>query len=372
MKKEDILSIIIFLVLGAAGFVATFTIGTQFSVDFMSRFWFGLITIILAFIFNIVGLEALHAIGGKIGGYEISGFNVFGFGWQKIKDKWSFKFQEFNGVGGEVKLNPKKEKTNLKPYIWIPIIGYVIEFVVGFVFIKLAISPDAKAEIPQWLAFGSLLFIIVSTGVAFYNLVPFKLDSLTDGYRLILITNPINKEAYDELMRVEALQRNGEVVDEIKTFETVTEFTADVNLLSVYNNLSKKNFEKALEIIDKMLEQNSKLNETTQYRLMSQKLYILLMTDFDKAKDYYDTIFKDKERRFLANDKSAESLRAYALVAGLLDDSQSEVAFVKKNFKKVLKETYETRAKIEEKLFNEAIEKILNKNVTWKIEDLEK
>ncbi len=96
------------------------------------------------------------------------------------------------------------------------------------------------------------------------------------------------------------------------------------------------------------------------------------MTDFDKAKDYYDTIFKDKERRFLANDKSAESLRAYALVAGLLDDSQSEVAFVKKNFKKVLKETYETRAKIEEKLFNEAIEKILNKNVTWKIEDLEK
>lgn len=370
MKKEDIFSIFIFIILAAGGFISVYTIGAKFAVDFMSRFWFALLTIVIAIIFNIVGLEGLHALGGKLGGYEVNGFNVFGFGWRKVKGKWNFKFNEFDGLGGEVKLAPKKEKTNLKPFIWIPIIGYVVEFALGFALIKLATSQDATIEIPQWLAYGALLFLVVSTAIALYNLIPIKLDSMTDGYRLILISNPINKEAYDELMRVESLQINGENVGEIKTFDVVSEFTAEINLLSVYDNLSKKNFEKGLQVIEMMLEQDKKINEITRNRLMSQKLYILLMSDLDKANDYYDTIFKDKERRFLANDLSAESLRAYALVAGILDDSQSEVSLVAKRFKKVLKETPETRAKIEEKLFNEAIEKILEKNKDWKKEDI--
>ena len=36
-----------------------------------------------------------------------------------------------------------------------------------------------------------------------YNIIPFKLDSLNDGYRLVMVSNPKNKEAFNELLRVE-------------------------------------------------------------------------------------------------------------------------------------------------------------------------
>ena len=161
MKKEDILSYFVYLILIAAAFVVTFTIGAQFQVDFMNRFWFALLTIIIAVIFNITLLELLHCLGGKLGGYEVVYINVFGFGFQKIKNKWVFKFEDFDGLGGEVRLCPKKEKTNLKPFIWLPLVGYIIEFALGFTLISLVNSQEITAEIPEWLGFGSLLFIII-------------------------------------------------------------------------------------------------------------------------------------------------------------------------------------------------------------------
>ena len=370
MRKEDILGLLIFLIDIAAGFVVAYTILPNYSVDFMGRFAFVMFTAIIAFILNGVGLELLHALGGKIGGYEVSLINIFGFQFEKLNNKWKFSYKDYNGLLGETKLAPKKDKLNLKPYVWAPTIGYIVEVVVGAVLLIVMKQNESIEIIPSWIGLGAIIFITISSMLALYNLFPVRLNSMNDGYRLRLLSDAKNTEALNELFRVENLLRQGFEVDEIKTFENINDFTTGVNLFYVYEKLAKKDHKEALRVIDLMLAKQESLSTETVYRLLAQKMYVLTMDNIDKAKEFYDEEVKDKARVFIANDKSAESIRAYVLIAGLIDKSQSEVELVKKRFARVNSESLEARKNIEQKLFEEAVLKVEKEHPEWVKENI--
>lgn len=374
MKKEDIASIVVYLIMIAAAIIVGLTaVQSTFQTHYnlsMPSYLFAIIVIVVGLLFNIVMLEVCHVIGAKIGGYAIVSFNVLGFCFQKKQGKWKFGFKDFDGLTGETKITPKSEKSKLTPYVWIPVLMYFIELVFCIVIFTLSEDKDLNPKSPlHWMAIASILFIVISSMITLYNIVPIRLDSMTDGYRLMLITKKENVEAYNELMRIEALQLNGEDVGEIKIFNEITEFTANINLISVYEKLNNNEFDKAEELIDMIVVDPKKVSTQTYNRLLAQKLYIKIMTlPLEEVKKYYDEQIDDSVRKFIANDLSMESLRAYILIAGLLDQSNGEVEFAKSRKDRALKRSLPARAEIESKLYEDALNKVYTEHPDWKQE----
>jgi len=376
MKKEDIVSLIVYiLMLGIALIVGFTLVKNMFSTypksfKVFSPYLFAILTIVVGVVINAVGLEVGHVLGGLIGGYSIVSFNVFGFCWYKSKGDKKFGFKDFDGLTGETILAPKKDKPNPKMYVWLPLIMYLVELIVCIIIYSIGsrIEANDNGNPLIWLATASIIIIAISSMMALYNFVPAKLDSMTDGYRLTLISKPINVEAYNELMRIENLQRDGLEVKDVRVFEEVTDFTTSINQITVYENLAQKDFEGATKLIDKMCENPEKISHTTYYRLLAQKLYIKIITlPLEEAKKYYDAEIDDKVRRFISNDISMESIRAYVLIAGILDDSLGEVQFANAKKPKAMKRALASRAKIEEVLYRESIDLVKKAHPDWDI-----
>lgn len=376
MKKEDIASYVIYLLMVTLALILGFTLIKETfqniydSSAYGNQFLFAFLTIVVGVLLNAFGLELGHLIGGALGGYSIVSFNVLGFCIYKKEGKTKFGFKNFDGLTGETVLAPKKEKANPKHFVWIPLVLYLIELFGCIILYYIGDKNRSVANSPfRFFATVAVLWIAISSMIALYNFVPLKLDSMTDGYRLTLISKKINVEAYNELMRIENLQREGKEVDKIRVFEEVTDFTASINLMTVYEYLSHKKYDEALKIIDMMCENKEKISHETFNKLMAQKLYIMILTlPLEDAKKYYDEQIDDKIRRFISSDTSMESLRAYVLIAGLLDESLGEVQYANSRKRKALKLALTSRAKIEEELYDDAINKVIEIHPEWKEE----
>lgn len=369
MRKEDICSLFVYLVMIAIALIVGLTAVSDafknlYHISF-NNFAFTIIVIIIGLLLNVVMLEVLHVLGAKAGKYNVVSFNVIGFCWYKNNNKWKFGFKDFDGLTGETKLAPKSEKSKLTAFIWFPILGYVVELITCVIILTLAQSAPTNSPL-TWMGIVALLFIIISSMIALYNVVPLKLDSMTDGYRLVLSAKPINSEALNEVMRIENLQREGKPIDKIRVFEQITEYTANVNLYTVYEYLSQKEYEKAEKLIDDILEQKDKVSPSTANRLLAQKLYIRIVSKpLGEAEEFYNKEVDDNVRRFISNDLSMESLRAYVLIAGLLDKSIAEVQYANSRKQKALKRALASRAEIESKLYDDAINRVMAAHKDW-------
>ena len=104
----------------------------------------------------------------------------------------------------------------------------------------------------------------------------------------------------------------------------------------------------------------------TANRLIAQKLYIKILTlSKEEAQKYYDAEVDDTVRRFISNDLSMESLRAYVLIAGMLDESIGEVQYANGRKAKALKRSLSARASIEDKLYEDALTLVKKSHPDW-------
>lgn len=368
MRKEEIASLIIYLLMIAIAIIVGLSVvsGAMQAcrpANF-NPFAFIILTIIVGLLFNIIMLEVLHAIGAKIGGYKVVSINILGLCFEKRNKKLSVKFRDFDGLTGETKIVPKKEKLNLKPYVWLPLFGYAAEMAGCIVLYS---SMMQNKNLPySWLGVCGILFVILSSMIALYNLVPIKLDTMSDGYRLVLLSKPANTAAYNELLKAQDLERNGQEIGDIKVFDEITEFTANLNMFTVYKKLGEGKYDEAEKIIDLNISDPKKLEPYTLNRMVSQKLFITILTkDPEEARKVYDEVADDKLRRFIANDISMESIRAYILISGILEKSQGEVKFAISRKAKALKRTPPNKAKIEDKLYDIALKKVYEAHPKW-------
>lgn len=376
MKKEDVLGIIVYLLILAVAIVFGITVlqthGPNSGMNTAEYVGFVFLAIVIGVIFNASLYELAHIAGAKAGRYDIVSVNILGFCFYKNEQgKFKFKFSNFDGLTGETKIVPKtnvKKEPNPSPYLLFGTLFFAIEiiaFVVIFVLARL------NAENLVFLNTGYFFIIIGVLGgvILIYNILPFRLDSTTDGYRLTLISNPKNKIAFNELLRVENEIANGREV-EIKTFDEITNFTADLNLNKVYSLLDKKQFSEAEVLLNQIIDNKENVSEKVYIRARAQKIYINIMTkSFDDAKAYYEKDVSQEERRKISKDISMASIRAYLLMSGLFDRSRSESIIALNNVYKAYKATPEKRKTIEVELFNEALNRVVEAHPDWELEN---
>ena len=374
MKKEDVSGIVVYILILAIAVVFGITVlrthANSSGMDGVIYMLFVLGAIIAGVLFNAILFELAHMVGARIGHYDVLSVNILGLKWYKDEDhKSHFKLSTYDGLTGETKILPKenqKKESNPTAYLLFGTVFYALEMIV---FVTLFSIFTNQSNNNQFLANLGYFFLIMGTiggMILVYNILPFHLDAMTDGYRLTMVGNATNKKAFNELLRVEHAVAMGETDVEVATFSEITNFTAELNLNKVYVLLDQKKFKEAEELLDLILAGKNTISEKVYIRARSQKIYINLITkSLDEAREYYDAEVPMAERRLISNDISMVSIRTYLLMSGLLDGSRSECAIAINNVRKCYKSTPKQRQKVEATLFNDAINRVNELHPTW-------
>ena len=372
MKKEDVSGIVVYLLILAIAVVFGLTILREYSSQWDSVFIYILFifgAILTGVIFNAVMFELAHIAGAKAGRYEILSVDILGLLWYKDGEKSKFKFSGYDGLTGETRILPKKDvkkEPNPTPYLMFGTLFYVIEIIIAVVLFT--VQKELKNEIFTRISYFILVIAVIGGMILIYNILPFKLDATTDGYRMRMTSNKANKIAFNELLRVEEAVRQGETDVEVATFSEITNFTADLNLNKVYMLLDKGEFQEAEKLLDIIISGKETISEKVYIRARAQKIYINIFTKpLEEAKEYYDKEVPMAERRQLSNDLSMVSVRTYLLMSGLLDNSKSECIIAINNVRRCFNNTPRQRRKTEANLFNEALKKVDEAHPNWKL-----
>jgi len=374
MKKEDIAGLIIYLIIIAVAIVFGITVlqAHQSDSSFTGFLYvvYIIVSVLVGILFNAILFELAHMLGAKIGKYTVLSVNILGLCFYKDGNKSKVRFSSFDGFTGETKIVPKEgmiDKANPYPYLLFGSIFFAIEAVV--VMVIFSVFRTNEEPLLKDLAYFALTIGAIGLVILIYNILPMRIDSMTDGYRLTMVSNPKNKEAFNELLRVEYEISQGNDNVEVKIFEGITNFTADLNLNRVYTLLDKKEFSEAEAILDKIIEAKEDVSEKVYIRARAQKIYINLITkNIDEAREYYDKEVPVSERREISNDVSMASIRVYLLMSGLLDKSRSECIIALNNVYRAFKRTPKNRQHTELVLFNEALDKVIAAHPDWELE----
>ena len=374
MKKEDITGIIVYLIIIVLAVVFGLTVLQTHAPDSTLKGFPYVMYIIGAVlsgaVFNAILFEVAHIIGAKIGKYDILSVNILGICFYKADKKTKIKIASFDGLTGETKIVPKEgmsDKANPYAYLFFGSLFFAVEAIGIMVAFSLLRNSGNDGLVD--LAFGLLTFGAIGFVILLYNILPLHVDAMTDGYRLTMVSNPKNKEAFNELLRVEHEIELGNTDIEVKVFDDITNFTADLNLNKVYMLLDKKEYKEAEEILDKIIDAKDSVSAKVHIRARAQKIFINLVTKpLEEAKEYYDKEVPAAERREISNDVSMASIRAYLLMSGLLDKSRSECIIALNNVYRAFKHTPKNRQETEVTLFNEALEKIVAAHPDWDLD----
>ena len=373
MKKEDVVSLILYMLILAVSVIyglgvlqphfeySGFTSGILYALYILGS--------VLASVFVCaVLLEIGHVIGAKIGKYQIIYVCVLHFMFYKKEEKLKFKFSNFDGLTGETKILPKDEKSNPHAYL---IMGTLfIALFTGASFALFYLFKDYTGSKGDW-GYFFLTMGVVSIICIIYNVLPFKLDSINDGYRMSMVSNPKNTEAFNELLRVEYELSQGNKDVEIKTFTELTNFTASLNMNKLYIALDKGNYDEALELVEIVLKNEATVSRKVYLRAFCMKIFLLYLLKGQETGDKFalENVSLELKKEILADKRSLASIRTYILIEGLSDGSKSECMLAIANVNGAYKATPKIRRGMEASLYNKVIDMVHEVHPKWNLNE---
>lgn len=372
MKKSDIASLIVYALMLVALFL-TFYFGARpallegpFSGDnSFASIGVALGAILGSFIVGSLFLELGHYLGAKVGKYEIVLFNFIGFTVLKVNGKKKFKFKGPDGLISETRVTPKFNEngeciSKPKAMLWFGNL-FLAALIIVSVVIYILYQPKRDSAISPValmcaVSFGALLF---------YNFLPIELDNKTDGAALKIVSKPANVEAYNESLRVAACEVTGENPGEVKTFNDITSYIANINLITAYNRLAEDDFEGALKIFNQILDSEDKISENLRLEMIAQKLYILIyLNNIEKAKKFYEDLAPE-DKRYISNSNKLVFIRTYVLISGTLDPAESEVQYATSKADRAYKRVDALKKDVEAKLYKNSVKRIKELHPNW-------
>ena len=387
MKKEDVISYIVYaLILVAAILTVVFAINPLLSgedaylnglpVFSYSPVVYSIVTIVISIIFGGILVEVGHVLVAKIGKYKIISVNILYFNFYKTKnaqgkDTFKFRFKSFDGLTGETIVMPvtgKDGKYISKPGAMIYLPNLLLALFTALSFLGYALS------IRDTLVFAPLsLYLVLVFGIMlFYNIIPTKLDSITDGYQMKICSKKSNIPAFNESLRIRSCNILGIDPGETIVFDEVTDYTFEINLVEVYKLLAKNDYVGAYIILDKMYKLRESLNASNKAKLIGQMIYILLidpnnLANVELAKKIYYSEITSEEKRDVSNASYIETIRAYILISGILELSETEVQYATSRANSAYRKVESGRKEIEKVLYQNALKLVKEKHPKWEL-----
>ena len=375
MKKEGIISLIIYLlILGIAVIYGLTVLQTHYQYSAMTAVWQYAIyiigTVLVGVIISAILTELGHLVGAQVAGYKVMVFNILYFAITKEDGRAKFKFKNFDGLTGETVIIPnydKKAEPNPIPYL---LYGPLFNLAWFAGCLILFFIYNNGNPLDSDIAYGFLTAGLISMFLFIYNMIPVKLDTTTDGYRLSLLAKSKSKRAFNDLLLVQYNSAHGDtqVVQEV-VMEENTKFTAETYLAKVLPLLFEKKYDEAKEILDKVFEEQETVSKKSLLEAQEYRIYINIMTmEEQELLKYYEEDVPLSLKREISSDFTMNGIRTYILMAGLLDKARSECLISLSKLNKAYKNTPRNRQHSELVLFNEALEKVCNAHPKWELE----
>lgn len=325
------------------------------------------ISIVAGILFNSVLLELGHILGAKVGHYNIVSCSILGIGVKKnSQNKKKFGYVKFDGLTGETKVSPKDpNKSGLGAYISFPILFYLIELI-GFV---VAFSIASRDTSLSWLQIFSLVILTVGGMIFVYDYFPARLDSVTDGYLMLVVSKPINKIAYNNMLLAEEASLLNKPIPPMPVYDEITDFTYLLNNVTVYSLIEKGEIDKAIKLLDKAINTEKGLSKSLNREAFTLKLSLLLTFKFEEGKKMYEGI-DDEEKKYISSLTSPSCLRCYLLISGLIEGSETETNYAIDKAEKVYKNVSKTSKQVEMNLIENNIATIKANHPSWNLYEL--
>ena len=140
----------------------------------------------------------------------------------------------------------------------------------------------------------------------------------------------------------------------------------------VYSLLEEKDYAKAIELVDIVLQNKEEVSNSVYLTALSNKIYLTLITlDKDAAIKYVEDNIDMSLRRNISDDTSMASIRAYIIISGLYDNSKSECTLMLQKLTKAYKRVPKNHRKIELEMFNESLKMVNEAHPKWEIMNYE-
>lgn len=368
MKKENWIGLGIYLLVFAVAIVYGLTVlRTHFDYStFNDSGWIYALYIVVTIVSGILitGLlqEFGHFLGAKVGGYKILSWCFLYFTIYKDGEKTKVGFRSYDGLTGETKIIPnyeKKEQPNPYPYL---LYGSIFNsaWIAGCLVIFFTYKNETGFN--SDLAYYFLTMGLIALFSTLYNIIPVKLDSNNDGYRLFIMKKDV--AAFNQSLLAENNVEGVEVPEQSKQ-EDVSKFIPEVILKKAYEDMNNGLFDEADKALDELLENEKSIPKRMFDEIKCQKLFLtVLARDIEVAKKYYDELpFSFKKD--LSNSSDLPSIRAYMLSSALIENSKSECLLALSKVVKAYKNTPTSRRELEASLYNKALDKIIDAHPKW-------
>lgn len=347
-------------VLGASMFS-----GASSTLEIDNIMLYALISIFGSFIVIIIVYELGKIIFGKLAGYRLIKVSILGFSYSKYQDKGSFGFTGIENLGGSTFMVPTKERAN--PFLYL-LGGFFLYLLTGGVLLALSMSSIIPNEIRYlFVIYGGIGFLY-----SIYNLTPFKLDSINDGFIFRNIAaNPQNKIAYHQnLFQELALRSNNGKLDYYQYDTDEAFFQAKALVYNYYYCLEKGDYDKAEKICNRIIKRSGYLVEDDIGEAYIGKVFFMLIRgEIDEVSSYYWTLPKSM-RRHLTYKKNLCSLKVALLIASSLDINYEECRQINKAFKEISsKVIYPTLLKVETELYQQSLAKVKQEHPDWNLDN---
>jgi hypothetical protein len=364
MKRQDILTLIVYATMVAiAIFVGVNIIAPAFvtlGITGITQYVYASITIFFAFLINVILLEIGHILGALAGGYRIQTVNILGLALIFSPQGSHLRLQNYEGLTGETVVVPKAKKLKPKLYLWGGLILYVVEIFLAFV-IGYGLFDQS-----QWGRYASVIVIAVGGMLMIYNFMPFKLDTVTDGYKLATLTTAKGNDAYEELQRIEKIYKLGKNPKPFKVFKELNNLNVQIYFHKIYQAMVDENYEEASADLKK-LAASPRLGETIQQKIFVLQTYIAFIEKKSKAASSFFYELSSKQRKYISNDNNMSTLSTYLYVAGLIEESYSESTYTFERHVVAIKKIQESGRKAAEAiLFDRMLKLVKKKNPSWR------
>lgn len=364
MKKEEFTTLIVYgVMIAIAIFVGVNIIAPAFitlGITGIAQYGYAIATIFGAFLINVISLELGHVLGAIAGGYAINTVNFLGLAFVRSKNGFRLRFQPYEGLTGETIVTPKATKIRPRLFLWGGLFIYLIEIVVAL-FVAYGLFNEL-----QWGRYAAIVVIAVGGMLMIYNFMPFKLDTVTDGYRLATLTTTQGNAAYLELQRIEKAYKEGKDPQPFQVGKDLNNLNIQIYFHKIYQALVDEDYQTAAKDL-KFVSTSPRLGESLQQKILILNTFIYFMKATPKAASTHYYKLDSKLRKYLSNDMNMITLTAYLYVAGMIEASFSEVSYTIERQHIAIKKIHESGRKAAESiLFNRVLKMVKKKNPSWR------
>lgn len=332
---------------------------------------------LVCFIVGLVLTFLLYNLGkiifAKVAGYEVIAIRLLGLFIDKSNGKAKVKYEILHFFDLQLTFAPKNDDIDKNPRL-IFLGGYIAEaFIVAISLVLFFIFAYNKA-VSFNTGFGwSILFAMLFGFLTpLYELLPFRQDSPTDMFNILVTNSKEDKIAYNVVSINKRRELKGEdfITHQFDSYESY--YKCRVLLAEYLDNLYASRLEKAFKTLEEMRYFNKYYTDMDRYIAGEESVYMHYLIDDESGADQSYMAMKKDDKKEITSPELLSDYRTAILVAGFIASDSEMCKELATSFDNKVKEYGEnpSRRVIKEiELFNSAYKKVKTKKEALNLAD---